>query len=84
MLNKCTHADSTAPKSPVERRSSDSTKSTRLATKQAIKESVSSWNAKQAGAKEGDAADFLSNLGEAQDYNINVDHGEQLCKSLAY
>lgn len=35
----------------------------------------SSWNAKEKG-QEGSRADFLSELGTAQNYNINVDHGE--------
>lgn len=34
----------------------------------------SSWNAKQKGQKDKDA-DFLSEMGNAQNYNINVDHG---------
>ena len=40
------------------------------------KKAVSSWTAKHAGAKADTKFDFLSNLGEAQNYNINVDHGE--------
>jgi len=36
------------------------------------KQAQSSWTAKHVGAD----ADFLSNLGEGQDYNINVDHGK--------
>ncbi|CAL5221664.1 g3892 [Coccomyxa viridis] len=37
---------------------------------------ASSWDAKQAGAEEGTKADYLSNLGQAQEYNINVTHGQ--------
>jgi len=36
---------------------------------------ASSWDAKAAGAEEGTKADYLSNLGQAQGYNINVTHG---------
>jgi len=36
----------------------------------------SSWTAKHAGADADTQSDFLSNLGEGQDYNINVDHGK--------
>jgi len=39
------------------------------------KKFASSWDAKEAGAKEGSQEDFLSNLGTAQNYNINVTHG---------
>ena len=39
------------------------------------KKLASSWDAKEAGAAEGTEADFLSNLGTAQNYNINVTHG---------
>ena len=35
----------------------------------------SSWKSKGVGQKEGE--DYLSNLGQAQDYNINIDHGKQ-------
>lgn len=39
----------------------------------------SSWSAKQKGAKDnGKGEDFLSELGRAQNYNINVDHGTVL------
>ena len=44
---------------------------------------ASSWDAKQAGAEEGTKADYLSNLGQAQEYNINVTHGAALASSLA-
>ena len=44
---------------------------------------ASSWDAKAAGAEEGTKADYLSNLGQAQDYNINVTHGT-LPPSFAY
>eukprot|EP00884_Botryococcus_braunii_P014753 jgi/Botrbrau1/23279/Bobra.0102s0022.1 len=37
----------------------------------------SSWDAKEAG-QEGQAGDFLSNLGTGQNYNINVDHGQNI------
>lgn len=40
----------------------------------------SSWNAKRAGADADTQSDFLSNLGEAQEYNINVDHGKATCR----
>ncbi|CAL8468936.1 g8477 [Coccomyxa elongata] len=40
------------------------------------KKFASSWDAKEAGAAEGTEADFLSNLGTAQNYNINVTHGQ--------
>ena len=43
--------------------------------KEEKKRFASSWNAKAAGAEEGTKADYLSNLGQAQDYNINVTHG---------
>ncbi|EIE26946.1 hypothetical protein COCSUDRAFT_11792, partial [Coccomyxa subellipsoidea C-169] len=36
----------------------------------------SSWDAKEAGSTEGTEEDFLSNLGTAQNYNINVSHGQ--------
>lgn len=39
------------------------------------KKFASSWDAKEAGAVDGTEADFLSNLGTAQNYNINVTHG---------
>lgn len=39
------------------------------------KKFASSWDAKEAGAAEGTQADYLSNLGTAQNYNINVTHG---------
>ena len=42
----------------------------------AKKRFASSWDAKAAGAAEGTKADYLSNLGQAQEYNINVTHGE--------
>lgn len=38
----------------------------------------SSWTGKRVGQKAGDETDFLSNLGSGQDYNINVDHGQNL------
>ena len=41
----------------------------------AKKRFASSWDAKAAGAAEGTKADYLSNLGQAQEYNINVTHG---------
>lgn len=40
------------------------------------KQAQSSWTAKHAGADADTQSDFLSNLGEGQDYNINVDHGK--------
>lgn len=40
------------------------------------KQAPSSWTAKHAGADADTQSDFLSNLGEGQDYNINVDHGK--------
>ena len=40
------------------------------------KQAQSSWTAKHAGADPDTQSDFLSNLGEGQDYNINVDHGK--------
>ena len=36
---------------------------------------ASSWDAKEASAEAGSKEDYLSNLGTAQDYNINVSHG---------
>ena len=42
----------------------------------AKKRFASSWDAKAAGAAEGTKTDYLSNLGQAQEYNINVTHGE--------
>ena len=42
---------------------------------------ASSWDAKAAGAEEGTKADYLSNLGQAQEYNINVTHGTALACS---
>ncbi|CAK0780317.1 hypothetical protein CVIRNUC_005010 [Coccomyxa viridis] len=42
----------------------------------AKKRFASSWDAKAAGAAEGTKADYLSNLGQAQEYNINVTHGQ--------
>jgi hypothetical protein len=36
---------------------------------------ASSWDAKAAGATADSKADYLSNLGQAQEYNINVTHG---------
>ncbi len=47
------------------------------------KKLASSWDAKEAGAAEGTEADFLSNLGTAQNYNINVTHGNVLLLSFA-
>ena len=44
-------------------------------SKQKKKRFASSWDAKAAGAEEGTKADYLSNLGQAQEYNINVTHG---------
>ena len=38
---------------------------------------ASSWDAKEASAEAGSKEDYLSNLGTAQDYNINVSHGAQ-------
>ena len=35
----------------------------------------SSWGAKARGGVKDSKADFLSELGQAQEYNINVDHG---------
>ncbi|KAK9915318.1 hypothetical protein WJX75_007556 [Coccomyxa subellipsoidea] len=40
------------------------------------KKLASSWDAKEAGSAEGTQEDFLSNLGTAQNYNINVSHGQ--------
>ncbi|KAL0037164.1 hypothetical protein WJX79_003556 [Trebouxia sp. C0005] len=42
------------------------------------KQAQSSWTAKHAGADADTQSDFLSNLGEGQDYNINVDHGQNI------
>jgi hypothetical protein len=35
----------------------------------------SSWSAKEKGQRDGMEADYLSDLGAKQLYNINVDHG---------
>ena len=42
---------------------------------QKAKRFASSWDAKEANAVEGEKEDYLSNLGTAQNYNINVSHG---------
>ena len=47
-------------------------------SKKTKKRFASSWDAKHAGAEEGTKADYLSNLGQAQEYNINVTHGAVL------
>ena len=44
-------------------------------TKTTKKRFASSWDAKAAGAEKGTKADYLSNLGQGQEYNINVTHG---------
>ena len=47
-------------------------------SKKTKKRFASSWDAKAAGAEKGTNADYLSNLGQAQEYNINVTHGAAL------
>jgi hypothetical protein len=37
----------------------------------------SSWGAKEAGGGRSAESDYLSELGAAQQYNINVDHGQR-------
>lgn len=44
-------------------------------SKQKARRFASSWDAKEANAEAGSQADYLSNLGTAQNYNINVEHG---------
>ena len=74
------YADPPTPTPPAERpltvdtNDSSKTETSRSKTK---KQAQSSWNAKHAGADADTKSDFLSNLGEGQDYNINVDHGMQ-------
>lgn len=70
--HSCCSADHTA--APPEGGSSTETDGNTRANKR--KPAQSSWNAKHAGAAADTQSDFLSNLGEGQDYNINVDHGE--------
>ena len=57
---------------------SEATDVTSKAKIQGSKKFKSSWDAKQKGAKDSDG-DFLSELGRAQDYNINVEHGIAQC-----
>lgn len=74
-------ADPPTPTPPAERpltvdtNDSSKTETSRSKTK---KQAQSSWNAKHAGADADTKSDFLSNLGEGQDYNINVDHGQNI------
>ena len=77
--NRCCHcsADQRTPSQPAERPATSPQASSRETTLPKT-QSPSSWNAKRAGAEADTQSDFLSNLGEGQDYNINVDHGE-LC-----
>ena len=34
------------------------------------------WAALEKGGGRGDGSDYLAEMGQAQDYNINVDHGK--------
>lgn len=61
------------PAEPVKTESEEGTDSTDSKTKK--KRFTSSWDAKAAGATADSQADYLSNLGQAQEYNINVTHG---------
>lgn len=40
------------------------------------RKSKSSWDAVEAGGGRGDGADYLFEVGRSQQYNINVDHGQ--------
>lgn len=60
------------PVEPVETQDKEDTGNSEKKKK---KRFASSWDAKAADAVEGSKADYLSNLGSAQDYNINVTHG---------
>ena len=61
------------PAEPVKTESEEGTDSTDSKTKE--KRFTSSWDAKAAGSTADSKADYLSNLGQAQEYNINVTHG---------
>ena len=74
----CLSTEQQAPAQPADS-STSSPQDRQGANKRAVakKQAASSWNAKRAGADAGVHSDFLSNLGEGQEYNINVDHGKQ-------
>ena len=74
--HRCCYADqkttsATAEDDPVAEADKDGKARAKLK-----KSAQSSWTAKHAGADADTQSDFLSNLGEGQDYNINVDHGK--------
>ena len=78
-------ADQRTPSQPAERPVSSPHESSRATSGRTLpkQQPPSSWNAKRAGAEADTQSDFLSNLGEGQDYNINVDHGETMSLLLA-
>lgn len=71
-FHACVHTD-TAPSEAVEAGDGGASKGG------SKKKLASSWDAKEAGSAEGTQEDFLSNLGTAQNYNINVSHGKNAC-----
>ena len=71
-FHACVYTD-TAPSEAVEAGDSGANKGG------GKKKLASSWDAKEAGSAEGTQEDFLSNLGTAQNYNINVSHGKNVC-----
>ncbi|KAL3157030.1 hypothetical protein ABBQ38_001279 [Trebouxia sp. C0009 RCD-2024] len=73
-------SDQRASRQPIEPAAASAQESSGEAREHTLskKQPQSSWNAKRAGADADSPSDFLSNLGEGQDYNINVDHGQNV------